>query len=54
MQNPKTKTYFPNLNGLWFIATLLVIINHIEDAKKHIGYPNYKYLSFFLLQVICR
>ena len=29
----KQKIYFPNLNGLRFIAAFLVIIHHIEQIK---------------------
>lgn len=34
------KIYFPNLDGLRFIAALLVIINHIEMSKGEMGLPN--------------
>ncbi|WP_339661482.1 acyltransferase [Croceibacter atlanticus] len=34
------KVYFPNLNGLRFIAALLVIIHHIEQFKKIFGLEN--------------
>ncbi len=33
----KKKVYFPNLDGLRFIAALLVIIHHIEMSKKEMG-----------------
>jgi peptidoglycan/LPS O-acetylase OafA/YrhL len=36
----KEKRYFPNLNGLRCIAALLVIINHLEQAKEAYGIPN--------------
>lgn len=35
------KVYFPNLNGLRFIAALIVIIHHIEQLKFMFGLPNY-------------
>ncbi len=35
-----TKVYFPNLNGLRFIAALLVIIHHIEQMKSLLGFEN--------------
>jgi peptidoglycan/LPS O-acetylase OafA/YrhL len=35
------KVYFPNLNGLRFIAVALVIIHHIEQLKFIFGLPNY-------------
>jgi peptidoglycan/LPS O-acetylase OafA/YrhL len=34
------RVYFPNLNGLRFIAALLVIIHHIEQLKSIYGLPN--------------
>jgi peptidoglycan/LPS O-acetylase OafA/YrhL len=37
--NP-VRVYFPNLNGLRFIAALLVIIHHIEQLKYIYGMPN--------------
>ena len=33
------KIYFPNLNGLRFIAALLVIIHHVEQLKGVFGLP---------------
>jgi peptidoglycan/LPS O-acetylase OafA/YrhL len=35
------KVYFPNLNGLRFIAASLVVIHHIEQYKKILNLPNY-------------
>ncbi|PQJ73448.1 acyltransferase family protein [Polaribacter butkevichii] len=37
----KKKIYFPNLNGLRFIAAFLVIIHHIEQFKSIIKVENY-------------
>lgn len=34
------RVYFPNLNGLRFIAALLVIIHHIEQYKSSYDLPN--------------
>lgn len=36
----KNSIYFPNLNGLRFIAALMVIISHIELNKSLFGYEN--------------
>ncbi|MCZ8089277.1 acyltransferase [Flavobacterium sp.] len=36
-----SKIYFPNLNGLRFIAALLVVIHHVEQFRKILGRPNY-------------
>ena len=37
----KQKVYFPNLNGIRFIAAFLVIIHHIEQFKSFRNIPNY-------------
>ena len=37
----KQKIYFPNLNGLRFIAAFLVIIHHIEQTKSIFKIENY-------------
>lgn len=34
------RVYFPNLNGLRFVAALMVIIHHIEQFKSIYGLPN--------------
>jgi len=34
------RIYFPNLNGLRFIAALMVIIHHVEQVKDIYGLPN--------------
>ena len=34
------RVYFPNLNGLRFIAALMVIVHHIEQYKSIYGLPN--------------
>lgn len=41
-----SKIYFPNLNGLRFIAALLVIIHHVEQFKEILGYQNYSQTPF--------
>jgi len=38
--NPKPGIYFPNLNGLRFVAATAVIIQHIELNKQRYGLPN--------------
>ena len=35
------KVYFPSLNGIRFIAALLVIVHHIELTKNWLGLKNY-------------
>ncbi len=37
----KERVYFPNLDGLRFIAALLVIIHHVEQLKSIYGMPNH-------------
>jgi peptidoglycan/LPS O-acetylase OafA/YrhL len=37
----KQKIYFPNLNGIRFIAAFLVILHHIEQYKSFLHFPNY-------------
>lgn len=44
----KEKIYFPNLNGLRFIAATLVIIHHIEQLKGWLSIPNYFYSVGFI------
>jgi len=36
----RERVYFPNLNGLRFIAALLVIVHHVEQLKSIYGMPN--------------
>jgi len=49
MQN--SKIYFPNLNGLRFIAALMVIIHHNEQIKYIFKLPNYWGSSPFINNV---
>jgi len=44
-----SKVYFPNLNGLRFIAASLVIVHHVEQFKEILGYSNYNEFSFIKL-----
>ncbi len=44
--NRNLKVYFPNLNGLRFIAALLVIINHVEQLKLYYGFGTYPISPF--------
>lgn len=41
-----TKIYFPNLNGVRFIAAILVVIHHIEQIKFMYGFENNWHLPF--------
>ncbi|HPI12526.1 MAG TPA: acyltransferase [Catalimonadaceae bacterium] len=47
----KQKIYFPNLNGLRFIAAFLVIIHHIEQFKSLTGHENYWRLIPFIMVI---
>src|SRR4026208_162751 len=40
ISEPTERVYFPNLNGLRFIAALLVIMQHIEQIKSMYGIAN--------------
>ena len=42
----KTHVYFPNLNGLRFIAAFLVILSHLEWIKMTEGMENYASAPF--------
>ncbi len=43
-RRPSSSVYFPNLNGLRFVAAVLVIINHIEQQRLFHGRPSLSYL----------
>ncbi|WP_291861832.1 acyltransferase [Marinilabilia sp.] len=53
--NTSQTIYFPNLNGLRFIAALLVIIHHIEQFKAIFNLPSYwagdEFISKFIFIV---
>ncbi len=40
------KVYFPNINGLRFIAAFLVIVHHTENMKSLLGMSNYAGVPF--------
>ena len=41
-----SRVYFPNLNGVRFLAALVVIIHHVEMGKFWFGQPNIYDKSF--------
>lgn len=43
MSTSHKSVYFPNLNGVRFIAAFLVLIHHIEQIKHLLGYKNNYY-----------
>ena len=47
MQNPHQPVYFPNLNGVRFIAAFSVLIHHTEQIKYLMGLDNI-YSNFFI------
>jgi len=49
--NKSKKIYFPNLNGLRFIAALLVIVHHIEQFKSLLGIEN-GFLQYFISIIV--
>ena len=38
--NTTSHVYFPNLDGLRFIAAFMVIVHHIEQLKVYFGLQN--------------
>ena len=40
MNQNSNKIYFPNLNGIRFIAAFAVILHHLEQFKYLLGYKN--------------
>lgn len=40
MNKFRTKVYFPNLNGIRFLAAFLVIIHHVEQIKNLLGFDS--------------
>ena len=47
MQNPHQQVYFPNLNGVRFIAAFSVLIHHTEQIKYLMGLENI-YGNYFI------
>ena len=47
MQQPHKPVYFPNLNGVRFIAAFSVLIHHTEQIKYLMGLEN-NYGNFFI------
>lgn len=40
IMNDIRNVYFPNLNGVRFIAAMMVVVHHIEQTKRTFGYPS--------------
>ena len=41
VNKPAARIFFPNLNGLRFLAVLLVIIDHVEEIRSHFKLSSY-------------
>ena len=48
MSSKETSLFFPNLNGVRFIAAFWVIIHHIEQYKEKFGYDNQLFYTRFI------
>jgi peptidoglycan/LPS O-acetylase OafA/YrhL len=47
----KNALYFPNLNGVRFIAAFWVIVHHIEQFKEKFGFTNHLFSTRFIRMV---
>ena len=41
--NSSKSVYFPNLNGIRFIAAFLVVVSHVGQFKPYFGYPDWPF-----------
>ena len=41
VSTPLARVFFPNLNGLRFLAVLLVVVDHVEGIRSAYGLSNY-------------
>jgi peptidoglycan/LPS O-acetylase OafA/YrhL len=48
MSSKETSLFFPNLNGVRFIAAFWVIVHHIEQFKEKFGYDNQLFYTRFI------
>jgi peptidoglycan/LPS O-acetylase OafA/YrhL len=48
MSSKETPLFFPNLNGVRFIAAFWVIVHHIEQFKEKFGYDNQLFYTRFI------
>ena len=48
MSSKETSLFFPNLNGIRFIAAFWVIVHHIEQYKEKFGYDNQLFYTRFI------
>ena len=47
----KNSLYFPNLNGIRFIAAFWVIVHHIEQFKEKFGFTNHLFSTRFIRMI---
>jgi peptidoglycan/LPS O-acetylase OafA/YrhL len=48
MSSKETSLFFPNLNGVRFIAAFWVVVHHIEQFKEKFGYDNQLFYTRFI------
>ena len=48
---PKNTLYFPNLNGIRFIAAFWVIVHHVEQFKEKFGFLNHHFSTRFIRMI---
>lgn len=51
MSSKETSLFFPNLNGVRFIAAFWVIVHHIEQYKEKFGYDNQLFYTRFIRMI---
>jgi len=51
MSSKETSVFFPNLNGIRFIAAFWVIVHHIEQFKEKFGYDNQLFYTRFIRMI---
>jgi peptidoglycan/LPS O-acetylase OafA/YrhL len=51
MSSSHNSLYFPNLNGVRFIAAFWVIVHHIEQFKEKFGFANHIFYTRFIRQL---
>ncbi len=47
----KKKVYFPNLNGVRFMAAMMVMVHHVEQIKIYCGHPSVFYTNNFIKNI---
>lgn len=47
----KKKIFFPNLNGVRFVAAMMVVLHHVEQLKTYCGHPSVFYSNTFIQNI---